>query len=486
MLTDERLKRVVPRRLSTALAHLTLVVAAAQAPAGEPIRLHPDNPHYFLFRGRPTVLITSAEHYGAVLNPDFDYKVYLQTLEACGFNLTRAFSGAYCEPSGAHGIVDNTLAPAPGRLLCPWARSTSPGHANGGSKFDLTRWDPAYFQRLRDFVAEAGRRGVVVEVVMFCPFYDPKPDADMIWKLSPMNAANNVNGIGNVARKEVYTLKPSPLLDVQVAMVRKIVETLRESDNVYYEICNEPYHGGVAAGWENYIARVITDTEARFDKKHLIAQNIANKSRRITDPDPLVSVFNFHYAKSPHAVSENYHLNRVIADDETGFAGREADPYRREAWAFILSGGAVFNHLDYSFTCGRENGTTTSSAPGGGGPEIRRQLVILKKFVESFDFVRMRPDTSIAARVTPNTVSAYALVEPGRAYAAYLTGTGPATLRFDLSPGTYTVEWINTKTGETDKQEIIEHKDGERAIQSPIFEQEIAMRMLQTTKHHKP
>lgn len=27
-----------------------------------PISLHPDNPHYFLFRGKPTVLITSGEH----------------------------------------------------------------------------------------------------------------------------------------------------------------------------------------------------------------------------------------------------------------------------------------------------------------------------------------------------------------------------------------------------------------------------------------
>ena len=37
---------------------------AADPPAGGPIRLHPENPHYFLFRGRPTVLITSGEHYG--------------------------------------------------------------------------------------------------------------------------------------------------------------------------------------------------------------------------------------------------------------------------------------------------------------------------------------------------------------------------------------------------------------------------------------
>ncbi len=39
-----------------------------------PLSLHPENPHYFLFRGKPTVLIGSTEHYGAVLNKDFDYK----------------------------------------------------------------------------------------------------------------------------------------------------------------------------------------------------------------------------------------------------------------------------------------------------------------------------------------------------------------------------------------------------------------------------
>ncbi|HXJ74810.1 MAG TPA: hypothetical protein VNM37_18285, partial [Candidatus Dormibacteraeota bacterium] len=48
--------------------------------AAPPISLHPDNPHYFLFRGEPTVLISSAEHYGAVLNLDFDYVTYLATL----------------------------------------------------------------------------------------------------------------------------------------------------------------------------------------------------------------------------------------------------------------------------------------------------------------------------------------------------------------------------------------------------------------------
>jgi hypothetical protein len=133
---------------------LTLAAGPAGA-GGQPLALHPDNPHYFLFRGRPTVLVTSGEHYGAVLNRDFDYIPYLDELKARRFNLTRTFSGCYREVPGSFGITDNTLAPAPGRYLCPWARSATPGAADGGHKFDLGKWDPAYLGRLRDFVAQA-------------------------------------------------------------------------------------------------------------------------------------------------------------------------------------------------------------------------------------------------------------------------------------------------------------------------------------------
>jgi len=252
----------------------------------KPIQLHPANPHYFLWRGKPTILITSGEHYGALLNRAFDYKKYMKTLESLGFNLTRTFSGAYCEPVGAFKIQNNTLAPAPNQLICPWARSEQPGYANGGNKFYLTQWDPAYFRRLRDYVGEASKRGVVVELVLFCPMYK-----DGMWNLSPMNAANNINGIGTMERTEVYTLKYPRLLAVQGAMVRRIVNELKDFDNLYYEICNEPYFGGVTLEWQAHIAQTIAEAEADFENKHLIAQNIANKYKKTTDPNPLVSIF---------------------------------------------------------------------------------------------------------------------------------------------------------------------------------------------------
>ena len=438
----------------------------------EPIQLHPNNPHYFLWRSKPTILTTSTEHYGAVLNRALDYKKYLATLQSHGFNLTRTFSGAYCEPFGAFGIQNNTLAPAKDQLICPWARSDVPGYTNGGNKFDLTKWDNAYFERLRDFVGEAQRRSVVVELVLFCPFYE-----ESMWKLSPMNAINNVNDIGKVQRTEVYTLKHPNLLAIQDAMVQEIVKQLKTFDNVYYEICNEPYFGGVTLEWQNHIAETIGKTEADFKTKHLIAQNIANKGRKIVNPNPLVSIFNFHYAKPPDTVADNYGLNRVLADDETGFAGSEPKSYRLEGWDFIIAGGGVYDNLDYSFTVGYEDGVAEINAPGGGGQVFRKQLEILKDFINGFDFIKMKPDNSVIKGGVPEKASARALVETGRAYAIYINGGSKATPAVELPAGVYRAEWINTKTGKVDKEESFEHTGGSHTLHSPEYADDIALRI---------
>lgn len=69
---------------------LIFALAASTACGAEPLALNADNPHYFQFRGKPTILITSAEHYGAVLNSEFDYVRYLDELASCGLNHTPA------------------------------------------------------------------------------------------------------------------------------------------------------------------------------------------------------------------------------------------------------------------------------------------------------------------------------------------------------------------------------------------------------------
>jgi hypothetical protein len=508
-----------------------LILAAclqlALSASAKPICLHPLNPHYFLFHGRATMLITSGEHYGAVLNRDFDYVKYLDTLHAGGLNLTRTFSGAYVEPSGAFNIAHNTLAPAAGSFVCPWARSLTPGYPNGGNKFDLSRWDESYFMRLKDFVAQASRRRIVVELNLLCPMYD-----EAQWRLSPQNAANNVNGIGAIARTNVYTLDQNGgLLTVQDALVRKIVTELKGFDNVYYEICNEPYFGGVTIEWQQHVADTIRATEKNYVGKHLISQNVANNQALVVAPadertggratasaprrpgmvDGLgarpglrhpaspagaagvgpgmtrggvraaggVSIYNFHYASPPDTVAMNFGLNKVIGDNETGFRGTNNAPYRREAWAFILAGGALFNNLDYSFTAGYEDGTFVYPAnqPGGDNPTLRRQFGILKDFIRGFPFTRMKPDDSIFRGGLPGKATAHALAEPGKRYAIYIFGGRQSNLVLALPAGTYRADWINPLTGKIDKTETVNASAGEARLTSPEYEEDVALRM---------
>ena len=474
----------------TALIPAARILLSGPSFAAEsPLSLHPDNPHYLLFRGKPEIVITSGEHYGAVLNLDFDYQKYLQTLARDGMNGTRTFAGPYCEHPAAFGIARNSLAPLAGRFICPWARSDKPGYANSGNKFDLTKWDEAYFKRLKDFIIEAGKNSIIVELNLFCPFYE-----EAMWKLSPMNAANNVNGIGTVARTNVYTLdKHGGLLPFQDALVRKIVLELNSFDNLYYEICNEPYFGGVTLEWQRHIADVIVDAQKELPFKHLISQNIANKTARVDKPHPAISIFNFHYATPPDAVAMNYALNKVIGDNETGFRGTNEAPYRMEAWDFIIAGGGLFNNLDYSFTAGHEDGTFVfpSSQPGCGSAVMRRQLKSLRDFVNRFDFLHMRPEKDLVQGDLPFKATARALVKPEQDYIIYVRtpaekedggrsrhqkfGNQQITLILTLPAGQFSAEWFDTSRGSVSSREQFTHQGGPRKIAAPAFEDDIAL-----------
>ena len=453
---------------------------------GTPLRLLPENPHYFEYHGRPTILLTSGEHYGAVINANFDFPRYLATLESDHLNLTRIFSGAYREVPGNFDIEGNTLAPTAEQFVAPWARSRQSGAADGGNKFDLSKWNKAYFRRLKAFVREAALHGVIVEVNLFCPFYE-----DTMWEVSPMNGKNNINRIGHVKRMEVYTLHNKGLTELQMGLTRKIVSELQAFDNVYFEICNEPYFGGVTLAWQKQIAVAIGGAEKK-NRVHLISQNIANFREKIREFVPEASVLNFHYVRPPITVAENYGLNRVIGNNETGFDGSRDDVYRIQAWDFLMAGGGLFNNLDYSFTADHENGTAPISAktPGGGGVEYRKQLRILMDTFRGLPFARMHPANDEVHISVEGGRQPQALVLPGAVYAAYIhhatvrneaphvsVDNGPhhTEVTFRLQPGTYHLTWIEPKTGRELGSRMVQASADPVKILSPEYHEDVAV-----------
>ena len=470
------------------------------AQSAEPLRLHPQNPHYFEYKGKPLVLITSAEHYGAVLNEEFDFQTYLATLKEEGMNYTRIFTGSYVEVPGAFGIGKNTLAPAVGRYLCPWKRTEEEGLFEGEKKVDLSRWNPKYFERLRAFVEMAQDYDIMVELTFFCSTYN-----DGNWERNVFNPQNNVNNLPEgLDRIKSNTEANGDLLNFQKALLIKIVRELNLFDNIFYEIQNEPWADDpqkvmrtlrtldpmpgqsnwfkwaeeaspASLSWQKVMTQVIVDTEKELLQTHLIAQNYTNFKHSLTEVDSNISILNFHYVW-PEAVRMNYGWDRPVSFDESGFAGSSDSTYLRQAWQFMLAGGAVFNNLDYSFYVGAEEGTGKNEAPGGGSTRLRKQLTFLRTFMESLDFVAMKPDYNCVYQAPG--LEWQALSERGEQYGLVFHGSSNDGIRMDLPKGKYTYMWVSPYTGLViDKGEWSSEGKGAQRMGIPKFEGLMALRI---------
>lgn len=452
----------VRRRLCTGLLLLlTTWPAAAGAASAAPspaIRLLPENPRYFEWRGKPVILVTSGEHYGAVVNPDFDYVRYLDTIASFGFNHTRLFLGDYVEETADFGIVDNPLVVAPGRFLAPWARSSTPGFPRGGNKFDLDRWDSAYFERLHRYLDACDERGITVEAVFFF--------AGAVLKNHPLAATNNVNATTPISARQYLTLENGNVLARQEAYCRKLVREMNRHGNVILNICNEPWfdhqaHPGFASQpadevkqWIGRVSEWIADEESRLPVRHLMSVDLTNQGSEIA-PHELqtslrnVSVFNVHYDANADILKRNRGLERALTLNETGFNGTGDAPYRLQGWRFLLEGGAMYGNLDFGFTVGHEDGSFTPKFVNGtydcgGSRALRAQLAVLKSFVNSLPIARLRPDNSMVIG-GPDEWSG--LSAPGEAYAVWFPGEGELDVKLNLPHGTWQYDWVDPMTG---------------------------------------
>ena len=405
------------------------------------------------------VLVASGEHYGSVMNLDFDYRKYLATVQTAGLNHTRIFLGDYVERAGAFGIVDDTIAPAPGRLVVPWARSGIPGYSGGGNKFDLDIWDPTFFERLHTFFQEATRREIVVEVVLF--FVGPG------WADSPLNAKNNINETSEIDSKRYLSLDNGNILIRQEAYCRKIVRELNPYGNFFFNLCNEPWFYNQekpgfasqpppsAKAWIRRVSEWVNDEESRLTNRHLLGVDISNQGTVITQHDLTnyfrnLSIFSVHYDANAEILRLNPNLPKILAFNETGFNGTRDDDYRTQGWRFLLSGGGLYGHLDFSFTVGHEDGSATprfrnASYDGGGSASLRKQLKILLDFMNAIPFERMNPDNGV---VVGGADSWNALAWPDHAYAIWFPGEGPIAPKVTIPNGEWRVEWVDVLTGE--------------------------------------
>jgi len=459
------------------------------------IGVHAANPHYFEYRGKEILLITSAEHYGAVISKKFDYIKYFDKLAKYGLNYTRIYPGAFVECPGKWMPEDNM---APGAdLIVPWARSNTPGYRGGGNKFDLSRWEGEYFARLRDFIEQAEKRGVIVELCFFnCEYGD-------FVEYSPLHVDANIQGVGGTDPNEFQTTDNALLFAEQLRYVEKLIVETNGYGNVIYEFIDEPTlfltPTRKAYEWIDALITKAVAVEEALPNKHMLAQQL-ELGIDFCD-DERISVITTQYigigarqVGGVPALDNCYCYNKPIELNETFYMNswkkdNLVSVSRLEAWEFIVGGGAGFNQL---------NGFYTVQTPSGdceANDAVLNGLKNLRAFVESFDYIKMTRDTetvrgvSIGARVN-------AMSEKGKRYAMYMHHSFPCvgdycgtyyepnygryspefTLR--LPAGTYAATFIDPETYIEIGAETFAASGGDIRLQFPEYELDVAVKII--------
>jgi len=427
--------------------------AAQGAPAAGPLRVHPSNPRYFTDGTGRAVLLVGSHTWPNLVDmgttdppTPFDFAGYLDFLAEHGHNFIRLWTW---EP-----VTWNTRGNREQRVhRCapqPYAR-TGPGKAlDGKPRFDLTKYDPAYFGRLRRRVEAAGRRGIYVSVMLFEGWaMQHSPGA---WEGHPFHPKNNVNGIdgdanGDGKGLEVHELVDPKVTAVQEAYVRQTIDTVGDLDNVLYEISNENHPPSTK--WQYHMIDFIHRYEKKRPKQHPVGMTFQYAGGRNRDlfegpadwvsPNPNTDVPKpYNYRDNPPPADGR----KVVLADTDHLWGIGGD--YRWVWKSLLRGLNPIFMDPY-------DGKVLGLRHPENWPALRRAMGDALRLSRRMDLAAMTPRGDLAS-------TGYCLANPSKAnpaYLVYLPKGGKATVDLSAAEGTLGVEWIDAKTGKVSRGEAV-------------------------------
>jgi len=387
------------------------------------------NPHDFQdAKGRPVVLIGDYT-WGTFSDVEYDYRAMFDTLKACGLNFARAWvwwgneTGFDQVPPQNYHRVN----------IVPFQR-TGPGSANDGRpKYDLTRFNPAFFKRLQDVCRAARQRGIFLQLTLMDAWMIKHPH---LWKLHACHRDNNVNGVdgdpketgrGTDGEKGFCSMGNPKVLEVQKAFIRKVLDAVNRFDNILFEIANENYYN---PEWEKHLCEFIHQYEKDKPKHHL--------AMPLDLPNHDYGGIKTWDLEALHAnLLKARALSQPLIFDTDGIGSPEDAVIRKAAWTAFVSGG----HVDYLDDSLQPGSGFHGDYKGSRRAALRQQLGYLARFTKQVRFWEMQPDD--------------ALVKEGHAFAmasskelvAYLPDGGSVTLITDRLEDRLIARWLNPLTG---------------------------------------
>lgn len=413
-----------------------------ERPNGKPpkmdphLRLHPDNPHYFLevATGKP-LLIASHGNIGPG-SRGIDYVAEIARNAAHGMRYARVWHWLPWEGEDS---------------LWPWVRRTTPAAGMGGGRYDLDTWNPAYWRRIRDAIARCETLGITVEVMLFeaCGM----KASPTRWRRNPWASDNNVNDLELPPGSEqgipsFYDIASRPRLRrQQERYLGKMIDETIAFSNVVYELENE-HVGGFEPQWSRHYGGFVKDYIAtRYPGVSRLLSN-SGKTSVCFDVDA-VDIVNQHSDSTNlddynRFLEGNWARGKPMNVDELANGQTRHDILRRICWTIVTSGGHF--HIE-------------DAAPSAKPFEVAANVASFCRDA-AWDFVRAAPNRRLVV-----SGDGYCMAQGGVEYVCFFATGGMK--RVVLLPGRYAARWWSPRDGGFTAAESFDHRDGARSFRTP-------------------
>lgn len=418
-----------------------------------PLRVSKINSRYFTNNSGQAIYLTGSHTWNNLVdispkNPPekFDFPRYLQWLKEHHHNFIRLWTCELLKDSKNYQVVQHS-----------WAR-TGPGNAfDGKPKFDLDRFDPEYFDRLKERVKMAEEKNIYVSIMLFegwgLQFYSPNA-----FENHPFHPDNNINGIngdvnGDGSGVEIHTLENREITRIQENYVKKVIQTVNGFDNVLYEIGNEINPSSTK--WQYHMIAFIKDYEKTMPKQHPVGMTFqyrgGSNSTLFNSPADWISPNpEGGYRDNPPPGNGS---KVVITDTDHlwGIGGSQ-----NWVWKSFLRGLNPIFMDEYKCRVSTGKFDTIWIEP------IRMCMGYTLLFARRMDLIRMNPEPDMAS-------SGYCLVNRDKEYLVYLPEKKMVEIDLTGAGGPYHVEWFNPDNDKTIKTEVMV-KDEKHTFISPFNE----------------
>jgi hypothetical protein len=321
---------------------------------------------------------------------------------------------------------------------------TGPGNANdGGLKFDLTKINPDFLERLHYRATQCAQRGIYAIVQLFQGWQiERKGGTDNPSTAHPYLSANNINSVNGDANAdgdltETHTDTNNNAWSYQQTLVTTIVTLLNHLPNIIYEISNEDTGSTANTNWQEDLISHIRTVEASLPHQHLIMRTVCYPSGDNTALDASAAeLVSYNSGKADDVLTGT----RVALRDSDHVEGL-TDTY---AWIWTAlcngSGGALY--MDEweggAYGTDRRNNATYQLIRSNLG----YALTIARR---PEDLLAMTPQAALCS-------TGYCLARNHATNADYICfqpGSGSFTLNLSTATGTLNIYWLRCSTGAT-------------------------------------